>query len=64
MASAAFVRHCLMGDSYFGAFSGVPVISTVYEARFHVFSYTRNGLYYAPVFLAMGAWLGHSAFCS
>ena len=50
----------LMGDSYFGAISGVPVLSTVYDAMFHAFSYTRNGLFYAPVFLAMGAWFGHS----
>ncbi len=50
----------LMGDSYFGAISGVPVLSTAYDAMFHVFSYTRNGLFYAPVFLTMGAWLGHS----
>ncbi|HCG34918.1 MAG TPA: amino-acid racemase [Clostridiales bacterium] len=49
----------LMGDSYFGAISGVPVLSTAYDAMFHVFSYTRNGLFYAPVFLTMGAWLGH-----
>lgn len=50
----------LMGDSYFGAISGVPVLSTAYDAMFHIFSYTRNGLFYAPVFLTMGAWLGHS----
>lgn len=51
----------LMGDSYFGAVSSVPVLSTIYDTMFHVFSYTRNGLFYAPVFLAMGAWLGHSS---
>lgn len=51
----------LMGDSYYGAISSVPVLSTVYDAMFHVFSYTRNGLFYAPVFLALGAWLGYSS---
>lgn len=51
----------LMGDSYLGAVSSVPVLSAIYDAMFHVFSYTRNGLFYAPVFLAMGAWFGHSA---
>lgn len=50
----------LMGDSYFGAVSGVPVLSTIYDAMLYVFSHTRNGLFYAPVFVAMGAWLGHS----
>jgi serine/alanine racemase len=50
----------LMGDSYFGAVSTVPVLSTLYGAMFHLFSYTRNGLFYAPIFLIMGAWFGHS----
>ncbi|CFX01070.1 Alanine racemase [Syntrophomonas zehnderi OL-4] len=50
----------LMGDSYFGAISGVPVLATAYDAMFQVFSYTRNGLFYAPVFLTMGAWFAHS----
>jgi serine/alanine racemase len=51
----------LLGDSYFGVVSGVPVISSIYDAMFNVFSYTRNGFFYAPVFLVMGAWFGHSA---
>ncbi|WP_294855742.1 serine racemase VanT catalytic subunit [uncultured Oscillibacter sp.] len=50
----------LMGDSYFGAISAVPVLSSAYDAMFYVFSYTRNGLFYAPLFLTMGAWLGRS----
>ncbi len=53
----------LLGDSYFGAISGVPVLSSLYNRGFHLFSYTRNGLFYAPVFLAMGAWLGHAQRC-
>jgi serine/alanine racemase len=51
----------LMGDSYFGAVSCMPVLSAIYDAGFHIFSYTRNGLFYAPIFLVMGAWFGHSA---
>lgn len=53
----------LFGDSYFGVISRVPVISSIYDAGFRLFSYTRNGLFYAPVFLAMGAWLGHAQRC-
>ena len=53
----------LFGDSYYGVISRVPVISSIYNAGFHLFSYTRNGLFYAPVFLAMGAWLGHTQRC-
>jgi serine/alanine racemase len=51
----------LMGDSFYGLTSGVPVLSNMYEAMFHVFSYTRNGLFYAPVFLVIGAWFGYSS---
>ncbi len=53
----------LFGDSYFGVISGLPVLSSVYEVGFHLFSYTRNGLFYVPIFLAMGAWLGHFGTC-
>lgn len=49
----------LFGDSYFGLISGVPIISDLYEAGFHVFSYTRNGLFFAPAFLVLGTRLGH-----
>lgn len=48
----------LMGDSYFGAAARIPAIASVYQAAFRLFTYTRNGLFYAPVFLALGAWLG------
>ena len=45
----------LLGDSYYGLFSGCSVFRAVYGAMFHVFSYTRNGIFYAPVFLVLGA---------
>lgn len=45
----------LLGDSYFGLFSGFRAFRALYDAMFHVFSYTRNGIFYAPVFLMMGA---------
>ncbi|GAB6108332.1 serine racemase VanT catalytic subunit [Fusibacter bizertensis] len=50
----------LMGDSYFYMISNVPIFSSIFNAMFHVFSYTRNGLFYAPIFLTMGAWFGHA----
>ncbi len=45
----------LLGDSYFGFLSGCDFLRRIYETMFHVFSYTRNGIFYAPVFLLMGA---------
>lgn len=52
----------LFGDSYFGLVSDLPVLSNIYEAGFQVFSYTRNGLFFTPVFLALGAWFGRCRF--
>lgn len=44
----------LFGDNYFGVISGIPLIRNVYDIGFEFFSFTRNGLFYAPVFLCMG----------
>jgi len=44
----------LLGDSYYGITADVPFLNATYDSMFHVFSYTRNGLFYAPIFLAMG----------
>ena len=43
----------LFGDSYYGFIANSPIAS-FYDALFQVFSYTRNGLFYVPIFLVMG----------
>lgn len=48
----------LFGDSYFGLAEKVPLLSTAYNGMFQIFSYTRNGLFLAPVFLVLGIWAG------
>lgn len=45
----------LLGDSYYGFLSESSFLSTAYSGYFHVFAYTRNGLFFAPLFLIMGA---------
>lgn len=40
----------LLGDSWFGLVRGLPVIAPVYEA----IGYTRNGVFFAPLFLMLG----------
>lgn len=45
----------LAGDSYWGITSQITGLSSVYEAGFGIFSQTRNGLFFAPLFLLMGA---------
>ena len=46
----------LLGDSYYGLTARVPVVSGIYEGFFHLSSHTRNGLFFAPLFLVMGIW--------
>ena len=45
------------GDSYFGIAARVPVLEHMYDVIFAVSSYTRNGIFYAPIFLLMGRML-------
>lgn len=46
----------LLGDSYFGLVQKLPPLETAYELFFQICSYTRNGVFFAPLFLALGAW--------
>ena len=48
----------LFGDSYYGLAEQIPLVSAMYSALFGGFSYTRNGLFFAPIFLIMGNELG------
>ncbi|CAI6083495.1 acyltransferase family protein [Cohnella sp. JJ-181] len=45
----------LFGDSYYGFIAGSDVLTGGYDVLFHAFDYTRNGLFFAPVYLALGA---------
>ncbi len=47
----------LFGDSYFGLTQKVPFLNAAYEFGFQIFSYTRNGLFIAPLFLVLGMWM-------
>jgi serine/alanine racemase len=45
----------LGGDSYFQVFGQLPGINSFYQIAFTLFDYTRNGLFFAPIFLLLGA---------
>ena len=45
----------LGGDSYYGLTAQVPALKAAYDILFQGFSYTRNGLFYVPLFLLLGA---------
>jgi len=42
------------GDSYYGVICNISSIQGIYNQLFEIFDYTRNGLFFAPVFLVMG----------
>lgn len=44
----------LLGDSYYGLAVQLG-LEPMFSALFHVFSYTRNSLFFAPLFLLLGA---------
>lgn len=54
--SAVLYLAGLLGDSYFGLIQKLPILEKIYAFFFHICSYTRNGLFFAPMFLALGAW--------
>ncbi len=47
----------LLGDSYFGLTESLPPLKAGYDSLFEVMDYTRNGLFFAPVFFVMGGFL-------
>lgn len=45
----------LLGDSWYGLSALLPPLKAFYDILFGISSYTRNGIFYAPIFLLMGA---------
>lgn len=48
----------LLGDSYYGLVQKIPEVQKIYDMVFSFSSYTRNGIFFTPIFLCMGAWIG------
>nr|WP_242069499.1 acyltransferase [Paenibacillus dendritiformis] len=46
----------LLGDSYYGVTEQLPVLRAAYAGMFTWFDYTRNGIFFAPLYIAIGAW--------
>lgn len=44
----------MLGDSYYGIVEKVDFLKRIYQGIFQVVDYTRNGLFYAPMFLYLG----------
>lgn len=54
----------LLGDSYYGITEAFPLLKSIYDVFFAVSAYTRNGLFYAPLFLVLGALLSGRSPCT
>ena len=48
----------LLGDSYYGVTQAVAPLKTLYDGIFACADYTRNGLFFAPIFLLLGGMMG------
>ena len=46
----------LGGDSYYGLVSSLPFGKAFYDILFSLSAYTRNGIFFAPLFLLLGAY--------
>ena len=60
VVSTVLYAFGLLGDSYYGIAAAVPGLSVIYDLFFNVFSYTRNGIFFTPLFLIIGAYFGES----
>ena len=58
LVSGALYVIGLLGDSYYGVAQRIPALSGVYDVIFQISPYTRNGLFFAPLFLALGCLMG------
>ncbi|MED1914561.1 serine racemase VanT catalytic subunit [Bacillus thuringiensis] len=50
----------LLGDSYFGFAQMNPYVDSIYQSMFTLFDYTRNGIFFAPVFIVMGGLIANT----
>ena len=62
--AAALYALGLLGDSYWGLIENIPGINSAYNAVFALMGYTRNGLFFAPLFFWLGAKLRSGRGCS
>ena len=50
----------LFGDSYYGISEKIPVLKNFYSQLFLIADYTRNGIFFAPVFFILGGYIAEN----
>lgn len=56
-AASALYLIGLLGDSYYGLAEKLPALKGLYDCIFLFSSHTRNGLFFAPLFLVLGMYV-------
>lgn len=51
----------LFGDSYYGFINDLPYLKNLYSIIFEVTDYTRNGIFFAPIFFVLGGIIANSS---
>ncbi|MFJ7914160.1 MULTISPECIES: serine racemase VanT catalytic subunit [unclassified Lysinibacillus] len=51
----------MLGDSYYGFAEKIPFLKKMFELMFEVADYTRNGLFFAPLFFVLGGIIADKA---
>ncbi len=51
----------LLGDSYYGFAEKIPAFRAFFQTMFVFSGYTRNGLFFAPVFFVLGAYIAKAS---
>lgn len=61
---AALVLYVIgiFGDSYYGVAEKIPFVKQIYAAIFEVSDYTRNGIFFAPVFFILGGMIAEGIY--
>lgn len=59
-AVVSVIAYCfgVLGDSWYGLAKEIPLLNELYDKIFTISSYTRNGVFFAPLFILMGALAG------
>jgi alanine racemase len=53
----------LFGDSYYGLIKNNSILNGFYILLFQISDYTRNGVFFAPVFFLLGGWTADCQSC-
>ena len=61
LLTAALYVVGLFGDSYYGVSAQLPLLKGLYGYLFELFDYTRNGIFFAPLFFVLGGMLAAGA---